>query len=111
MTADEAYTAIEAHFAHRPGVTHSPKRGFAEGGLMTSGKLFAVRRAEDLLLKLPAGVVAALIASGKGATFSAGGGRLMREWVLAAPDAADRWLEWAEEAETFVSGLEARKNG
>ena len=111
MTADDAYVAIEACFICRAGITRSSKKGFAEGGLMTSGKLFAVRRLDDLLLKLPSGRVQALIAAGKGQAFSASGGRVMREWVLARPQAADDWLELATEAEAFVSSLEAQKNG
>jgi hypothetical protein len=110
MTPDDAYAALEPHFLAKPGVTLSVKRGFAEGGLMTSGKLFAVRHDGDqLLLKLPAGRVAAMIAAGKGGPFVAGmgGGRVMKEWVLAQPEAAEEWLEFATEAEAFVRGLAA----
>ena len=102
MTPDDAYAAIEAAFVGKPGITRSIKKGSAQGGLMTSGKLFAVQRKDDLLLKLPAGRVNALIAMGKGAPFSASGGRVMREWVLAQPEAADAWLSLATEAEAFV---------
>jgi hypothetical protein len=110
MTPDDAYAALESHFLSRPGITLSVKRGFAEGGLMTSGKLFAVpHQGDQLLLKLPAGRVEAMIAAGKGASFVAGmgGGRVMKEWVLALPEAADQWLEFATEAEAFVRGLAA----
>lgn len=110
MTPDDAYAALEAHFLVRPGITRSVKRGFAEGGLMTSGKLFAVpHKGDQLLLKLPAGRVEALVATGQGAAFvmgqshtSTSGGRVMKEWVLAQPEAADEWLGLAMEAEAFV---------
>ena len=105
MTPDDAYAALEARLLARPGITRSVKRGFAEGGLMTSGKLFAVpHRGDQLLLKLPAGRVEALIATGKGAPFvmGKGGGRVMKEWVLGQPEAAEDWLELATEAEAFV---------
>jgi hypothetical protein len=105
MTPDDAYAALEAHFLAQPGIIRQVKRGFAEGGLMTAGKLFAVRHKDDqLLLKLPAGRVAALLDTGKGAPFVAGmgGGRVMKEWVLAQPDAAEDWLSLAGEAEAFV---------
>lgn len=111
MTADDAYASIEAEFIGKPQITRSAKKGFAEGGLMTSGKLFAVRRQDDLLLKLPAGRVEALIATGKGAPFTLGAGRTMREWVLAQSEAADDWPRLAREAEAFVSGLEAENSG
>ncbi len=110
MTADDAYAAIEARFVGQAGITRSSKKGFAEGGLMTSGKLFAVRRLKDLLLKLPPDRVQSLIVVGKGETF-ASGGRVMREWVLATPQAADDWLHLATEAEAFVLSLETKKNG
>ena len=102
MTPDDAWAAIEARFIGRPPITRSAKKGFAEGGLMTSGKLFAVQRKDDLLLKLPAGRVEALVATGQGAPFSASGGRVMREWVLVQPEAAGEWLSLAREAEAFV---------
>ena len=102
MTPDDAWAAIEANFIGKAGITRSAKRGFAEGGLMTHGKLFAVQRQDDLLLKLPTGHVEALVAAGKGAPFSASGARVMREWVLAQPEAAEAWLSLAREAEAFV---------
>lgn len=111
MTADEAYSALEAHFLSKPGIGRSDKRGFAAGGLMTSGKLFAVpHKGDQLLLKLPAGRIEALVATGKGAPFAMGadGGRVMKEWVLAQPEAADEWLELAIEAEAFVRQLAVR---
>ena len=70
---------------------------------MTCGKLFAVaHKGDQLLLKLPAERVEALVATGQGAPFSASGGRVMREWVLAQPEAAEEWLSLAEDAEVFV---------
>ena len=104
MTPDAAYAALEAHFLARPGVTRAVKRGFAEGGMMTAGKLFAVQHEGDqLLLKLPAGRVTALIATGQGASFSAGmAGKVMKEWVLVQPEAVEDWLSLADEAEAFV---------
>ena len=114
MTPDEAYAAIEAAFLGKPGVTRSAKKGFAEGGLMTGGKLFAVpHRGDQLLLKLPTGRIEGLIATGKGARFAMGpksggkdGGRVMKEWVLAQPEATDEWLSLAAEAEAFVRSLQ-----
>jgi hypothetical protein len=104
MTPDDAYAALEAHFLAKPEIIRQTKRGFADGGLMTAGKLFVMQHEGDqLLLKLPAGRVTALIATGQGAPFSAGmAGRVMKEWVLVQPEAADDWLSLAAEAEAFV---------
>jgi hypothetical protein len=110
MTPDDAYVALEGHFLARPGIIRQIKRGFSEGGLMTAGKLFAVQHGGDqLLLKLPAVRVEALIATGQGASFSAGmAGRVMKEWVLVQPEAAEDWLSLAAEAEAFVRAQAAR---
>jgi hypothetical protein len=104
MTPDDAWAAIEAHFIGRPNIARSVKKGFSEGGLMTAGKLFAIpHRGDQLLLKLPAGRIQALVAAGKGAPFVMGGGaRVMKEWVLAQPEATEDWLSLAGEAEAFV---------
>jgi hypothetical protein len=92
-----------------PGVAQSAKKGFAFGGLMVGGKLFAMPHGEELLLKLPAVRVAALIASGEGGPFDAGRGRPMKEWVTVKPSAAKRWLELAREAMAFVASSSESK--
>lgn len=105
MTPQDAWAAIEARFVGKPAISRSAKKGFAEGGLMTSGKLFAIpHRGDRLLLKLPAGRIEALIAAGQGERFAMGkdGSRVMKEWVLAQPDAAEEWPALAAEAEAFV---------
>ena len=101
MTPEDAWSAIEARFIGRPGVTRSVKKGFAEGGLMTSGKLFAIRRDKGLLTKLPKDQVQGLIDTGVGAPAIIGG-RILREWLWLKDEAADGWLSLAEAAETFV---------
>jgi hypothetical protein len=111
MTAEEAMAAIAKAFDGRAGVTRSTAPGFGKGQLLTSGKLFAIDRRGELMAKLPAPRVAALIATGQAAPFVSGGGKVMREWVLVSPDAAAQWLALAIEAEAFVSDQEAKKNG
>jgi hypothetical protein len=68
---------------------------------MRNGKLFARLRGDALLLKLPAGRVAHLIAAGQGAAFDANKGKPMKEWVLA--NALADWPALAREAAAFVS--------
>ncbi|MDR3510777.1 MAG: hypothetical protein P4L73_04030 [Caulobacteraceae bacterium] len=98
------YAAITEALANQPGVSRSGLKGFGAGGLMVQGRLFAMLRHDDLLLKLPSARVAALITCGDGKPFDAGKGRPMKEWVLATPAAAERWLALAEEAMGFVAG-------
>jgi hypothetical protein len=86
------------------GVSLGSRRGFGMGGLTVNGKLFATLRGSSLLLKLPAGQVASLIAAGRGQMFDAGKGRPMREWVTV--DLADgaNWPALARDALEFVRG-------
>ncbi|HEX4712632.1 hypothetical protein [Phenylobacterium sp.] len=97
----ERYEALAEVLLGDPSVTRPERRGFAQGGLMKDGKLFATLRGDRLLLKLPAARVSALIAAGQGAPFDANKGKPMKEWVLANTDSD--WLALAREAAAFVS--------
>ena len=101
-SATPRYEALAESLLGDPTVTRPERRGFAQGGLMRDGKLFATLRGDQLLLKLPAARVAALIASGQGASFDANKGKPMKEWVLANPGAD--WESLAREAADFVTG-------
>jgi hypothetical protein len=98
----ERYGALASTLLGEPGVTMSDSRGFARGALMIHGKLLVALRGDDLLIKLPAERVAALIASGHGAPFDANKGKPMKEWVLAKMSAD--WDALAREAMVFVGG-------
>ena len=97
----ERYVALAETLLGDSAVTRPERRGFAQGGLMKDGKLFATLRNDQLLLKLPADRVAALIASGQGAPFDANKGKPMKEWVLANMGAD--WRALAREAAAFVN--------
>ena len=101
MTPEDAWSAIEARFIGAPNITRSVKKGFAEGGLMTLGKLFAIRRDKGLLTKLPRDQVQGLIDTGIGAP-AVIGGRILREWLWLKDEAAEAWLSLAADAEAFV---------
>jgi hypothetical protein len=101
-SAIERYEALAETLLGDPAISRPERRGFARGGLMKDGKLFATLRGDELLLKLPAARVAALIASGQGAPFDANKGKPMNEWVLAGMNAG--WDALALEAAAFVGG-------
>jgi hypothetical protein len=101
-SAVQRYEALAETLLGDPAVTRPERRGFAQGGLMKTGKLFATLRGDQLLLKLPAARVASLIASGQGAPFDANKGKPMKEWVLAETGAD--WEALAREAADFVTG-------
>jgi hypothetical protein len=84
-------------------ISQSAKKGFGFSGLMVGGKLFAILRKDELLLKLPRPRVDALIASGDGKRFDPGHGRPMKEWVTVKPGSAADWLALAREAMAFVA--------
>jgi hypothetical protein len=56
-----------------------------------------------LVVKLPRQRVDALIASGDGARFDPGHGRLMKEWLTVEPASEEEWLPLAREAMEFVA--------
>ena len=96
------FDRLAAAFADRAGVTVGEGRGFGSGTLRAGGRIFAMRNDAGLALKLPAGRVAELLASGEGMPFDAGKGRPMREWVVIPVGAEKRWSALAEEALAFV---------
>jgi len=72
--------------------------------LRTDGDFFASVHPEsgDLIVKLPADRVNAMIEADEGSAF-APAGRRFREWVCIAERDRERWAELLEEARTFVS--------
>jgi len=102
VSPEEAYAAIVEALGELPGVSQSTKKGFGFSGLMVGGKLFATLRKDELLLKLPAPRVEALIAAGDGTRFDPGHGRPMKEWVTVRPGSGEDWLELAREAMRFL---------
>jgi hypothetical protein len=95
------YAELVEALLEAPAVTQSDRKGFGFAGLMIGGKLFATLRQDELLLKLPAVRVAALIDAGEARSFDAGRGRPMKQWVLVSA-ASPAWLQLAREALRFV---------
>ena len=84
----------------------SKSKMFGSPGLKVGGKVFAMLVKEKLVVKLSQERVEALVASGNGARFDPGHGRIMKEWVTVKPLPKSEWLRLVEEARDFVaSGL------
>ncbi|MFY9891609.1 MAG: hypothetical protein WAK71_25100 [Streptosporangiaceae bacterium] len=86
-----------------PGVT--PPRGgsgFGRSALRYQGRIFAMLVRGQLVVKLPASRVTALIRSGNGAAFDANKGTPMREWLSLGPGSELDWLALATEALDFA---------
>ena len=72
--------------------------------MLAGGKYFAFVTGGQLVVKLPAGRVAELIASREGIPFSAGKGRPMKEWVGLRPRDEAACAAYLREARKFVAG-------
>ena len=99
----DQFDRLAAAFADRAGVTIGESRGFGSGTLRAGGRIFAMRNAAGVALKLPATRVTALLASGGGLPFDAGKGRPMKEWVVIPRQSDAEWLALAKEALAFVA--------
>lgn len=100
LAADPARAGAVEHLRDPP----SSRRKFGANALKAEGKIFAMLAQGQLVLKLPRQRVADLVASGAGAHFDPGHGRVVKEWVCLV----DRDLAWAplaREAHDYVAGL------
>jgi len=73
--------------------------------LNVNGKIFAMCRKGELVVKLPKERVDELIQARKGTRFDPGHGRIMKEWVVIPPKKED-WQKLSKEAYGFVKHAE-----
>ncbi len=90
------FDALAERFLGEPGVAEGKMFGMPV--LKADGKVFAGDWDGELVVKLPAERVEALIGAGEGAPFAPMEGRVMKEWVLVRDEAL------AREALDFVRG-------
>jgi len=109
--ADARFAAVVDAFRDEPGVSlPSDGKGFGSSGLRVPGKICVMLSSgQQLVSKLPADRVDALLASGDGERYDPGHGRLMKEWVALKPSSSMGRLPLAREGLEFVSG--ARTSG
>lgn len=109
MSPADAFEDVRARYDGVEGVADG--RMFQCDGLKYGDKFFAAHsRGGEMLVKLPADRVTALIDEGVGLPFDANKGRVMREWMLVRSDCLDAWPQVAAEAFAFAQSL-ARKGG
>jgi len=98
--ASPEFAPVVAAFAGDRSV--GTKRMFSSSSVLTvKGKIFAMLVKGRLVAKLPRERVDALVASGAGAPFDPGHGRVMKEWVT-VPAGGIPWVPLAQEAYRFV---------
>jgi hypothetical protein len=99
-----SFQPLVAAFSHERAVTLEKGWGSDNAVLKVRGKIFAMTMGADLVLKLPWTRVDELVDSAAGARFDPRrDGRVMKEWVVLRPGAADA-LDLAGEAHQFVEG-------
>ena len=103
MTPEERYEDLVDEFAGVDGVTPpTGGSGFGRGALRYHRKIFAMFVRGQLVVKLPAPRVAALVAATAGVPFDAGKGRPMREWIVLAGNDDGQWRALIAEAFAFA---------
>jgi hypothetical protein len=101
--AEERFERLANRFISEP--TVSEGTGFGSSpGLRVRGKIFAMLAGDALVMKLPKDRVDQLVASGIGARFDPGHGRVMKEWVTVPVGHAGDWEQLATDAYAFVAG-------
>ena len=103
MTSAEAtFASIAEQLLREPGVSEGTGFG-SNPGLNVGGKIFAMLVRDELVVKLPAGRCAELVAGGSARPFERGQGRPMKEWITVGAAGAPEWPALAREALAFVS--------
>ena len=104
MTPEQRYESlVKTILSASPSAKVGEGKGFGSTGqLKVDGKIFAMLVKGQLVLKLPADRVDALVESGNGERFDAGKRRPMREWLALSRTSHKSWLALAREAMAFV---------
>lgn len=82
----------------------SPGTGFGRSeGLRMGGKIYAIDKDDELILKLPAERVEELIGTDAGHAWGPAPGRIMREWIAIPGTRRADWAALTSEARAFVA--------
>ena len=106
INAQDRFATIVEVLVRYPDITVGTpgKKGFGSSALQVGGKIFAMINSKGkFVVKLPRQRVDELIASGEGARFDPGHGRLMKEWLTLESTTQEQWLSLAREAMDFVA--------
>jgi hypothetical protein len=98
--ADAAFAVLAERFGGEPDVEAGTGFGSARG-LRAKGKIFAMLPHSELVVKLPADRLAALVEAGQGRLFVVGK-RTMREWLVVEGVDPEAWAKLAAEALAYV---------
>jgi hypothetical protein len=103
MTPEDRFDALVGAFVALPGVSPPGSgSGFGSSALKVDGRIFAMLVRGQLVVKLPARRVSALVEAGEGERFDANKGTPMKEWLVLSPSSTISWSSLADEALTYV---------
>jgi hypothetical protein len=100
-TGEQAFSEVADRLLRDPDVEEGTGFG-SSPGLRVSRKIFAMLMSGELVVKLPADRCAELVADGVARPLERGQGRPMREWVVVADSARDRWPGLVDDALAYV---------
>ena len=103
MTVEDAFAVTASRLVDRDAGVELG-RMMRSTGLKAGGRFFAFARDGELVVKLPAGRVAALVESGEGGPFVGSRERVMREWVTLRPRGIEACEAYVAEALAFAGG-------
>ena len=99
---EAAFARIAEGLLRAPDVSEGTGFG-SNAGLRVGGKIFAMLVRDELVVKLPAGRCAELVAAGSARPFDRGQGRPLKEWITVGDAAESDWPALAREALAFVA--------
>ncbi|MCW2783028.1 MAG: hypothetical protein JWR35_3477 [Marmoricola sp.] len=100
---EERFAILVDELVGEPGVTPpGASRGFGSHALRVEGRIFAMLVRGELVMKLPAVRVDAIVEGGDGTRFDANKGTPMKEWLALDGDSSLPWADLAREALAFV---------
>jgi hypothetical protein len=94
------FAKVVSTFAEQPDVKFGRMFG-SSSVLNVDGKIFAMCRKGELVVKLPKERVDELVQMRKGTRFEPGHGRIMKEWIV-IPAKKENWQKLSKEAYSFV---------
>lgn len=100
-SAEDRFASLAEALLADAGVSEG--RMFGSQGLKVGGKVFAMLVKEQLVVKLSAERVEALVDAGVGDRFDPGHGRLMKEWIAIPSGTGVDWLALAREAKSYLT--------
>jgi hypothetical protein len=101
VTPEQRFDRIAARHLSDAGVSEGTGFG-ANAGLRVGGRIFAMLVRGELVVKLPAERVTAIVDAGQATRFDAGKSRPMREWASIPAESDADWDALADEACRYV---------